>query len=109
MENKKQINEELNEELQNEEYIPPRNRKRKTEPKYPEFAELCKRRLREGNPITAVEINDMFKEAFKDIFEQMFKSELDEELGYSKYDYQNSTGENYRNGSYKKKLKSDFA
>ena len=101
MENKKSIEE--------EQKISPRNRKRKEEPKFPEFQEYYKKRLREGNPITAEEVSDMFKDAFKDIFEGMFKAELDEQLGYSKYDYQNSTGENYRNGSYKKTLKSDIA
>ena len=101
MENKK-----LNEEGQS---ISPRNRKIKEEPKFPEFQEYYKRRLREGNPITAEEVNNMFKDAFKEIFESMFKAELDDTLGYSKYDYQNSNGENYRNGSYKKTLKSDIA
>ena len=61
------------------------------------------------NPITANEVSDMFKDAFKDIFEGIFKAELDDTLGYSKYDYSNSTGENYRNGTYKKTLKSDIA
>lgn len=89
-------------------YIPPRNRRRKKECKYPEFKELCKRRLQEGNPITADEVSDMFKEAFSSFFEQAFQSELEDELGYSKYDYKNSNGKNYRNGSYTKKLKSDI-
>ena len=57
----------------------------------------------------AYEAEDLFKEAFKDVFETMFQSELEDELGYSKYDYQNSTGENYRNGSYTKTLKSNIA
>ena len=101
MENKKSIEKEFE--------VSPRNRKRKEEPKFPEFQEYYKRRLKEGNPITAEEVSDMFKDAFKDIFEGIFKAELDDTLGYSKYDYTNSTGENYRNGSYKKTLKSDIA
>lgn len=39
----------------------------------------------------------------------MFNAELDNTLGYSKYDYTNSTGKNYRNGTYTKTLKSDIA
>ena len=36
---------------------------------FPEFQEYYKKRLREGNPVTAEEVSDMFKDAFKDIFE----------------------------------------
>ena len=92
-----------------EEQISPRNRKRKTKPRFPEFQEYCKQRIKEGNPITADEVSNMFKDAFKDVFECIFEAELEDELGYSKYDYTNSTGENYRNGSYKKTLKSNIA
>lgn len=104
MENKKSL-----ETFEEEQKVSPRNRKRKEETKFPEFQEYYKKRLREGNPVTAEEVSDMFKDAFKDIFEGIFKAELDDTLGYSKYDYNNSTGENYRNGSYKKTLKSDIA
>ena len=98
------------EEKDEEANIPPRNRKRKDKPsKYPIFQEYFKQRLREGNPVQAYEVEDLFKEAFKGFFENIFQSELEDELGYSKYDYKNSTGENYRNGSYTKTLKSNIA
>ena len=98
------------EEKDEEANIPPRNRKRKDKPsKYPIFQEYFKQRLREGNPVQAYEVEDLFKEAFKGFFENMFQSELEDELGYSKYDYKKSTEENYRNGSYTKTLKSNIA
>ena len=43
-----------------------KKKKRKKEAKFPEFQEYYKQRLREGNLITANEINDKFKDAFKD-------------------------------------------
>lgn len=82
---------------------------RKREVKYPEFQAYVKQRLREGNPLSGSELQDMFKEAFSSFFETAFNSELDDELGYSKYDYKNRSGENARNGTYPKMLKSDIA
>lgn len=82
---------------------------RKREVKYPEFQAYVKQRLRDGNPLSGSELQDMFKEAFSGFFEAAFNSELDDELGYSKYDYKNRSGENARNGTYSKTLKSDLA
>ena len=82
---------------------------RKREVKYPEFQAYVKQRLRDGNPLSGSELQDMFKEAFSSFFETAFNSELDDELGYSKYDYKNRSGENARNGTYTKTLKSDIA
>jgi len=81
----------------------------KREVKYPEFQAYVKQRLREGNPLSGSELQDMFKEAFSSFFETAFNSELDDELGYSKYDYKNRSGENARNGTYPKTLKSGIA
>jgi|GEM_PF-3574857 len=44
-----------------------------------------------GNPLMSDEIQNMFKDAFSHIFESCFQSEIEDELGYSKYDYQNKT------------------
>lgn len=71
--------------------------------------DYIKERYKSGNPITKEEINDMFKNAFSQVFEHIFQSELEEDLGYSKYDYKNKTTNNSRNGYSKKKLKSDIA
>jgi len=86
-----------------------KSKPRKREVKYPEFQAYVKQRLRDGNPLSGSELQDMFKEAFSSFFETAFNSELDDELGYSKYDYKNRSGENARNGTYSKTLKSDIA
>lgn len=71
--------------------------------------EFIKERYKSGNPLTADEIQDMFKDAFSHIFESCFQSEIEDKLGYSKYDYKNKETENSRNGYSKKRLKSDIA
>lgn len=73
------------------------------------FKDYVKQRLRSGNPLRAEELQDMFKDAFSSFFESAFQSEIEDELGYSKYNYQNKETENSRNGYSKKKLKSDIA
>lgn len=73
------------------------------------FKDYVKQRLRSGNPLRAEELQDMFKDAFSSFFESAFQSEIEDELGYSKYDYQNKETGNSRNGYSKKKLKSDVA
>ena len=73
------------------------------------FKEYVKQRLREGNPLKAEELQDMFKDVFAEFFESAFKAEIEDKLGYSKYDYKNKTTENSRNGYSKKRLKSDIA
>lgn len=44
------------------------------------------------------DINSLFKEMVGDILENGLEAELDEELGYSKYDYRNKDTSNSRNG-----------
>ncbi len=71
--------------------------------------EYIKERYKQGYPLTVEEIQDAFKDAFSEIFENCFNSELEEQLGYSKYNYQAKDIENSRNGYSKKTLKSDIA
>lgn len=54
------------------------------------------------------DINDLFKEMVGTFLEHGLEAELEEELGYSKYDYRNKSTDNSRNGSTPKKLKSSF-
>ena len=54
------------------------------------------------------DINDLFKEMVGTFLEHGLEAELDEELGYSKYDYRNKSTDNSRNGTTPKKLKSSF-
>jgi transposase-like protein len=54
------------------------------------------------------DINDLFKMMVGSVLENGLEAELDEELGYSKYDYKNRDTDNYRNGHSKKTLKTSF-
>lgn len=69
----------------------------------------AKTRIQSGDPITARELQDMFKEIFAEMMQPLFESELENQLGYSKYDWKNKETENSRNGYSKKKVKSDIA
>lgn len=54
------------------------------------------------------DINSLFKEMVGDILENGLEAELDEELGYSKYDYRNKDTSNSRNGYSSKTMKTSF-
>jgi transposase-like protein len=54
------------------------------------------------------DINELFKEMVGSVLENSLAGELEEELGYSKYDYKNRATDNYRNGHSKKSVKSTF-
>jgi len=53
-------------------------------------------------------VQDLFKEVIGTFLENGLDSELDEELGYTKYDFRNKETENSRNGHSKKTVKSSF-
>lgn len=54
------------------------------------------------------DINALFKEFVGDILENGLEAELDDELGYSKYDYRNKDTGNSRNGHSTKTMKTSF-
>ena len=54
------------------------------------------------------DINALFKDFVGDILENGLEAELDDELGYSKYDYRNKDTDNSRNGHSPKTLKTSF-
>ena len=54
------------------------------------------------------DIQDLFKETIAEFMENSLDAELDEELGYSKYDYKNKDTENSRNGHSSKTLRTGF-
>lgn len=54
------------------------------------------------------DINELFKEMVSATLKNGLDSELEEELGYSKYDYKNRDTENYRNGHSHKTMKTSF-
>ena len=52
------------------------------------------------------DLNTFFKDMMKVMIEEFYQGELEEELGYTKYDYRNKDSNNSRNGYSSKKLKS---
>ena len=54
------------------------------------------------------DIHELFKETIGEFMENGLEAELDEELGYSKYDYRNKATDNSRNGHSSKKLKTSY-
>lgn len=54
------------------------------------------------------DIRDLFKEMIGSFLQNGLEGELEEELGYTKYDYRNKTTDNSRNGHSSKKVKSSF-
>ncbi|MDR7001331.1 transposase-like protein [Neobacillus niacini] len=51
---------------------------------------------------------ETIKEMFSDILEEVLQCELDEQLGYEKHQRRSDEPSNYRNGSTKRKLKTQF-
>ena len=54
------------------------------------------------------DLKDVFKMMVGEMLENGLDGELDDELGYTKYDYRNKEGENSRNGYSKKTLKTSI-
>jgi putative transposase len=54
------------------------------------------------------DIQNLFKETIAEFMENGLDAELDDELGYSKYDYKNKEPDNGRNGHSSKKLRTSF-
>ena len=54
------------------------------------------------------DIQDLFKETIAEFMENGLEAELDENLGYSKYDYKNKATDNSRNGHSSKNLRTSF-
>lgn len=64
--------------------------------------------LQEANISSMADIQSLFRETIAEFMENGLEAELDEELGYSKYDFRNKGTENSRNGHSSKKLKTSF-
>ena len=54
------------------------------------------------------DIQELFKETIAEFMENGLEAELDEELGYSKYDYKNKNTDNSRNGHSSKTLRTSY-
>ena len=81
-----------------------RNRSPEEENRRAKIREL----LQEINVSSMADIQDLFKETIAEFMENGLDAELDEELGYSRYDYKNKDTDNSRNGHSKKTLRTSF-
>lgn len=82
--------------------------KRKISPERREQREKLLEML-QGAGINDVEgVQDLFKEMVSTVLENGLEAELEDELGYSKYDYRNKNTDNSRNGYSEKTMKSSF-
>ena len=67
------------------------------------------RELLDMSNITSMDdIQNLFKETIAEFMEDGLETELDDELGYSRYDYCNKNTENSRNGHSSKTLRTSF-
>ena len=67
------------------------------------------RKIMQGLDVKSFDdLKDVFKLMVGEMLENGLEGELDDELGYTKYDYRNKTGENSSNGYSKKTLKTSF-
>lgn len=67
------------------------------------------RALLQSSGVNSMEdIQNLFKETIAEFMENGLDAELDDELGYSKYDYKNKDTDNSRNGHSQKTLRTSF-
>ncbi|WP_066066192.1 IS256 family transposase [Neobacillus soli] len=70
--------------------------------------ELIKEIVKEQKFTSTNQIMETIKEMFSDILEEVLQCEMDEQLGYEKHQRRSDEPSNYRNGSTKRKLKTQF-
>ena len=82
--------------------------RRKRTPEENERREKIRELLKISNVGSMEDIQKLFKETIAEFMENGLEAELDEELGYSKYDYRNKETDNSRNGHSSKTLRTSF-
>ena len=82
--------------------------RRKRTPEEEARREKIRELLQVSNIDSMADIQNLFKETIAEFMENELEAELDEDLGYSKYDYKNKEGTNSRNGHSQKTLKTSF-
>lgn len=70
--------------------------------------EQVKDLIKTSNITTVDDITTTLKEMFKDVLQEILEAELDEHLGYEKYDISEKNTNNSRNGFSKKNVKTAF-
>ena len=72
------------------------------------ISKLTKELMKDKNITDVAELQSILKEMLKNGVEALLEAELDEELGYEKYDHK-AEKSNYRNGTSKKRVRTDLA
>ncbi len=70
--------------------------------------EKIRKLLQMANIGSMADIQNLFKETIAEFMENGLEAELDDEQGYSKYDYKNKDTDNSRNGHSSKTLRTSF-
>jgi len=79
------------------------------EPENKERSELIRQLIKEYKPQSGDNIQEMLKDIFADVLQKSLEAEMDEEFGYSKYDYRNKETDNSRNGYSGKTMKTSMS
>lgn len=82
--------------------------KRKRTPEEIERRNKIRELLQLSSVSSMDDIQNLFKETIAEFMENGLEAELDEELGYDRYDHKNKQTDNSRNGHSKKRLKTSF-
>lgn len=69
---------------------------------------LVKEILKNGDVKTVFDVESKLKQSFGKIIQSMLEAEMEEQLGHKKYEYTVENEANYRNGTSKKKVKSNL-
>ena len=69
---------------------------------------LVKEILKNGDVKTVFDVESKLKQSFGKVIQSMLEAEMTEHLGHDKYEYSQENKNNYRNGSSKKKVKSNL-
>ena len=82
--------------------------RRKRSPEEQARREKIRELLQIGGISSMEDIQNLFKETIAEFMENGLDAELDDELGYSRYDYKNKDTDNSRNGHSNKTLRTSF-
>ena len=82
--------------------------RRKRSPEENERRAKIRELLLSSNISSMDDIQDLFKETIAEFMESGLEAELDDELGYGRYDYRNKDTDNSRNGHSSKTLRTSY-
>ena len=82
--------------------------RRKRSPEENERGAKIRELLLSSNISSMDDIQDLFKETIAEFMESGLEAELDDELGYGRYDYRNKDTDNSRNGHSSKTLRTSY-